>query len=58
MGRATSLKRRVASYFRNDIDLRIKEMVGLAVKIKHIVAESILETFIIEANLIKSITEI
>mgnify|MGYP001600040273 FL=1 len=53
VGRATSLKRRVASYFRNDIDLRIKEMVGLAVKIKHIVAESILETFIIEANLIK-----
>ena len=53
VGRANSLKRRVASYFRNDIDPRIKEMVGLAVKIKHIIAESILETFIIEANLIK-----
>lgn len=53
VGRATSLKRRVASYFRNDIDPRIKEMVGLAMKIKHIVAESVLDTFILEANLIK-----
>lgn len=52
-GRATYLRRRVASYFRNDIDPRIKEMVGLAVKIKHIIAESVLETFILEANLIK-----
>jgi len=53
VGRATKLKRRVASYFRNDIDPRIKEMVSLAVKAKHIVAESVLETFILEANLIK-----
>lgn len=53
VGRATSLKKRVESYFRNDIDPRIKEMVGFAGKIKHIVAENILETFILEANLIK-----
>lgn len=53
VGRATSLRKRVESYFRNDIDPRIKEMVGLAEKIKHIVAENILETFILEANLIK-----
>ena len=53
VGRATNLKRRTASYFRNDIDPRIKEMVSLAVKVKHIVAESVLETFILEANLIK-----
>ena len=53
VGRANSLKRRTASYFRNDIDPRIKEMVGLAVKIKYIIAESVLETFILEANLIK-----
>ena len=37
VGRATRLKRRVASYFRNDFDPRIKEMVGLAAKIKHYV---------------------
>ena len=53
VGRATRLKRRVASYFRNDIDPRIKEMVGLAAKIKHYVTETILESFILEANLIK-----
>ena len=53
VGRATRLKRRVASYFRNDIDPRIKEMVGLAAKMKHYVTETILESFILEANLIK-----
>src|SRR3989344_3983192 len=53
IGRATLLKRRVASYFRNDLDPRIKEMVGLAAKIKHYVTETILESFIFEANLIK-----
>ena len=53
VGRATSLKRRVASYFRKDIDPRIKEMVGLAVKMKHYVTETVFESFILEANLIK-----
>jgi len=56
VGRATNLKRRVASYFRNPPaggDQRIKEMVGLAVKIKHYVTENVLESFILEANLIK-----
>ena len=53
VGRATSLKRRVASYFRNDLDPRIKEMTSLAVKIRHYVAETVLESFILEANLIK-----
>lgn len=53
IGRATFLKRRVASYFRNDLDPRIKEMVSLAVKIKHYVTETVLESFILEANLIK-----
>lgn len=53
IGRATFLKRRVASYFRKDIDPRIKEMVSLAVKIKHYTTETILESFILEANLIK-----
>ena len=53
IGRATFLKRRVASYFRNDIDPRIKEMTRLAVKIRHYVTETVLESFILEANLIK-----
>jgi len=53
IGRATLLKRRVASYFRNDLDPRIKEMVGLAAKIEHYVTETVLESFILEANLIK-----
>ncbi len=56
VGRATNLKRRVASYFRNPPsggDTRIKEMVGLAVKLKHYVTENVLESFILEANLIK-----
>lgn len=53
VGRATFLKRRVASYFRKDIDPRIREMVSLAVKIRHYVTETVLESFILEANLIK-----
>src|SRR3989344_3825542 len=53
IGRATLLKRRVASYFRIDLDPRIKEMVGLAAKIEHYVTETVLESFILEANLIK-----
>ena len=56
VGRATNLKKRVASYFRNPPaggDPRIKEMVGLAVKMKHYVTETVLESFILEANLIK-----
>src|SRR3989339_515742 len=55
IGRATLLKRRVASYFRNDLDPRIKEMVGLAAKIEHYVTETVLESFILEANLIKKL---
>src|SRR3989338_4120273 len=50
VGRATRLKRRVASYFRNDIDPRIKEMVGLAAKMKHYVTETILESNLIKKH--------
>lgn len=53
IGRAISLKNRVASYFRKDLDPRIKEMMSLAVKIRHYVTETIFESFILEANLIK-----
>ena len=52
-GRATFLKRRVANYFRKNLDPRIKEMVSLAVKMRHYVTETVLESFILEANLIK-----
>lgn len=53
VGRATSLKNRVASYFRKDIDQRIGEMVGLAAEIKHTTTETIIDSVILEANLIK-----
>lgn len=53
VGRALSLKRRVGSYFRKDIDPRIAEMVSLAKRIKHIKTETVLESVILEANLIK-----
>ncbi|RJQ31518.1 hypothetical protein C4572_02245 [Candidatus Parcubacteria bacterium] len=53
VGRATFLKRRVASYFRLDIDPRIKEMVESASEIKHQVTDTVLESYISEAELIK-----
>ena len=53
VGRATFLKRRVASYFRKNLDPRLKEMMSLAVKIRHYVTETVLDSFILEANLIK-----
>ena len=56
VGRATFLKRRVTSYFGNlpaGRDPRIKEMINLTVKIRHYVTETVLESFILEANLIK-----
>jgi len=53
IGRATALRRRVANYFRKDIDPRIGEMVSQAVVIKHITTDSVLDAIILEANLIK-----
>ncbi|MFA5029319.1 MAG: GIY-YIG nuclease family protein [Patescibacteria group bacterium] len=53
IGRATSLKKRVSQYFRNDLDPRIAEMVPLAKKIKHQKTETLLDAIILEANLIK-----
>ncbi|MDO8669358.1 MAG: GIY-YIG nuclease family protein [Candidatus Buchananbacteria bacterium] len=53
IGRATSLRRRVAQYFRQDIDPRIAEMVSLAKNIKHQKTDTVLEAIILEANLIK-----
>lgn len=53
IGRATSLRRRVANYFRKNIGPRIGEMVNLATKIKHYKTETVLEAIILEAKLIK-----
>lgn len=53
VGKATSLRRRVSQYFRNDIDPRIAEMVSKAKKIKHHKVETVLDAIILEANLIK-----
>lgn len=53
IGRATFLRKRVANYFRKDIDRRIQEMVSQAVKIRHHETDSVLEAIILEANLIK-----
>lgn len=53
VGRATSLRRRVLQYFRKDIDPRIGEMVSLAHTIKYHPTDTVLESVILEANLIK-----
>lgn len=57
IGRATSLKSRVASYFRNDLlatrGTRLVDMVALASKVDFFETDSVLEAIILEANLIK-----
>jgi len=56
IGKATSLRSRVLSYFRishGKMDLRIKEMVDSSFKVKFKETDSVLEALILEANLIK-----
>jgi len=53
IGRTVSLRKRVLSYFRKDLDYRIKEMVSIAQNLKYIKTDTILEAIILEANLIK-----
>lgn len=57
IGKATSLRDRVRSYFSPDIastrGLHIEKMVQEADKVSHEVAHSVLEALILEANLIK-----
>ncbi|PLX25804.1 hypothetical protein C0580_01360 [Candidatus Parcubacteria bacterium] len=54
VGRATSLKRRIAQYFQKKLlDLRIEEMVSLAHNIKYKETETILDSVVLEANEIK-----
>lgn len=57
IGRATSLRDRVKSYFSNDLietrGPRIVDMVTRAFKLTHQVTDSVLEAVILESNLIK-----
>jgi len=53
IGKATSLKNRVASYFSRPLDDRLHSMVGQIEKIEYEKTDSVLEALILEANLIK-----
>jgi excinuclease ABC subunit C len=57
IGKATSLKSRVASYFSSDIaekrGLRIKTMVTIADTVTHKTTDSVLEALLLESKLIK-----
>ncbi|MGE4554781.1 MAG: GIY-YIG nuclease family protein [Candidatus Paceibacterota bacterium] len=53
VGRATSLKQRVKSYFQKFLEPRLEEMVENASFLKIIPTGNILESIILEANLIK-----
>ena len=53
VGKATSLKRRVSSYFTRPHDMRIQEMVSLIRSIDYIERPTVIEALILEANLIK-----
>lgn len=53
VGKATSLKRRVSSYFQHPHDSRIQEMVSFIRRIDYIQKATAVEALILEANLIK-----
>ncbi len=53
VGKATSLRRRVLSYFKNTLEPRLTEMINLASQIKYYKTANVLEAIILEANLIK-----
>jgi excinuclease ABC subunit C len=53
VGRATALRKRVASYFQKNLDPRIAQMVSEAKKIDLKKTANLLEAVILEANLIK-----
>ena len=53
IGRASSLKKRLAQYFLKNIEARISEMVSLAKDVKYQKTETILDSVVLEANLIK-----
>ncbi|MEK9184038.1 MAG: GIY-YIG nuclease family protein [Patescibacteria group bacterium] len=53
VGRAVSVRNRVLSYFRDDLETSKKEMVESAAIIKHYITDTVLESVVLEANLIK-----
>lgn len=53
IGKATSLKSRVSSYFRNDIELTKKQMVRESSRIDYKLTDTILEALILETKYIK-----
>lgn len=54
IGKATSLKRRVQSYFTKAHDNRIAEMVSQIARIHYIETPTVIEAFVLEANQIKA----
>mgnify|MGYP006412102185 CR=1 FL=1 len=54
IGKATSLKRRVGSYFTKAHDRRIAELVGKIARIDYIKTPSVIEALVLEANQIKA----
>ena len=54
VGKATSLKRRVSSYFNRKLDTRIAKMVSEIVQIDYIETPTVIEALVLEANQIKA----
>lgn len=54
VGKATSLKKRVGSYFTKSHDNRIGEMVSKIAKIEYIETPTVIEALVLEANQIKA----
>ncbi|MBI4133009.1 GIY-YIG nuclease family protein [Candidatus Uhrbacteria bacterium] len=54
VGRAGSLKKRIASYFRKDVDPRIAQMVAKAASLSYETTGTLLEAIVLEAHLIKT----
>lgn len=54
IGKATSLKKRVGSYFTKAHDNRIAEMVGQIARIDYIETPTVIEALVLEANQIKA----
>ncbi len=55
VGKATSLKRRVGSYFNKAHDRRIEELVSKIRQIKYIETPTVIEALVLEANKIKEL---